>query len=318
MPPFGRQEAIFRRAPSFRPCATKFALPVADNRYTSVYRCLMELSVFAIVIFAEALHAGWNAIVKGGGDTLLTTVLVTGTAALLAVIGLPFLASPERESWPFIAASALFQIAYFVLVARAYHVSDMSLTYPLMRGTAPLLVALASVMCLSEPLSAFAWLGLGVICAGIMSMVVAIPLRANKAGVFLALGNAVVIAGYTLIDGLGVRRSGAPAAYTLWIFLLSGVALSAWALTRRREVFGSYIGRNWHRGLIGGVGTIGSYGLALWAMTVAPVAVVAALRETSILFGTAISALMLHERVGRARIVGVGIIATGAMLLRLA
>ncbi|QYE34694.1 EamA family transporter [Polymorphobacter sp. PAMC 29334] len=278
----------------------------------------MDISVFAIVIFAAALHATWNAIVKGGSDTLLTTVLVTGAAALLATVCLPFLTAPARESWPFIAASAVFQIVYFVLVARAYHLADMSLTYPLMRGTAPLLVALASVIWLSEPLSASAWLGLGVICAGILSMAGAIPRGANKAGIVLALGNAVVIAGYTLIDGAGVRRSHAPAAYTLWIFLLSGTALSAWALARSRRSFGGYVGRNWHLGLIGGAGTVGSYGLALWAMTVAPIAVVAALRETSILFGTAISALLLHERVGRARIVGVGIIATGAILLRLA
>ena len=278
----------------------------------------MELSVFAIVIVAAALHAGWNAIVKGGGDTLLTTVLVTGAAALIAVVSLPFLPPPAQGSWPFIAASALLQVAYFALVARAYRVAEMSLTYPLMRGTAPLLVALVSVVWLSEPLSVFGWLGLGVICAGILGMAVAIPRGANKAGVGLALGNAVIIAGYTLIDGAGVRRSGAPAAYTLWIFLLSGVALLFWALMRRRSVLHGYIRRNWHLGLMGGAGTIGSYGLALWAMTVAPVAVVAALRETSILFGTAVSALVLHERVGLARVVGVCIIAVGAILLRLA
>mgnify|MGYP001555957766 CR=1 FL=1 len=277
----------------------------------------MGISVFAIVLVAAALHASWNAIVKGGGDTLLTTVLVTGAAALFAVVSLPFLPPPARASWAFIAASALLQIVYFVLVARAYRVADMSLTYPLMRGTAPVLVAIASVMWLSEPLSARAWLGLGVICAGILGMTGAVP-RNAKAGIGLALGNAIVIAGYTLIDGIGVRRSGAPAAYTLWIFLLSGVALSSWAWLRQRAVLQGYIRRNWHLGLGGGAGTIGSYGLALWAMTVTPVAIVAALRETSILFGTAISALLLHERVGRARIAGVCVIVVGAILLRLA
>ena len=277
----------------------------------------MGISVFAIVLVAAALHASWNAIVKGGGDTLLTTVLVTGAAALFAVVSLPFLPPPARASWAFIAASASLQIVYFVLVARAYRVADMSLTYPLMRGTAPVLVAIASVMWLSEPLSARAWLGLGVICAGILGMTGAVP-RNAKAGIGLALGNAIVIAGYTLIDGIGVRRSGAPAAYTLWIFLLSGVALSSWAWLRQRAVLQGYIRRNWHLGLVGGAGTIGSYGLALWAMTVTPVAIVAALRETSILFGTAISALLLHERVGRARIAGVCVIVVGAILLRLA
>ena len=277
----------------------------------------MGISVFAIVLVAAALHASWNAIVKGGGDTLLTTVLVTGAAALFAVVSLPFLPPPARASWAFIAVSASLQIVYFVLVARAYRVADMSLTYPLMRGTAPLLVAVASVMWFSEPLSARAWLGLGVICAGILGMTGAVP-RNAKAGIGLALGNAIVIAAYTLIDGIGVRRSGAPAAYTLWIFLLSGVALSSWAWLRQRAVLQGYIRRNWHLGLVGGAGTIGSYGLALWAMTVTPVAIVAALRETSILFGTAISALLLHERVGRARIAGVCVIVVGAILLRLA
>ena len=278
----------------------------------------MDFSVFVIVIVAAALHAGWNAIVKGGGDTLLTTVLVTGAAALFAVVSLPFLPAPARGSWPFMAASALLQIAYFILVARAYRVADMSLTYPLMRGTAPLLVALASVLWLGESLSASAWLGLGVICAGILGTAGVVPRGSSKAGLGLALANAFVIAGYTLIDGVGVRRSGAPAGYTLWIFLLSGVALSSWGLLARRAVLRGYIRRNWHLGLIGGAGTIGSYGLALWAMTVTPVAIVAALRETSILFGTAISILLLREPVGRARIVGVCIIASGAILLRLA
>jgi drug/metabolite transporter (DMT)-like permease len=213
----------------------------------------------------------------------------------------------------------LFQIAYFVLVARAYRLADMSLTYPVMRGTAPLLVALASVTWLGEALSPFAWLGLGLICAGILSMAVAVARDgANKAGVVLALCNSVVISGYTLIDGIGVRRSRAPAAYTLWIFLLTGVVLSIWASSGPRDAFREYIRRNWHLGLIGGAGAIGSYGLALWAMTVAPLAVVAALRETSILFGTAISILLLHERVGRTRFIGVCVIAAGAILLRLA
>ncbi|TCM14410.1 EamA-like transporter family protein [Novosphingobium sp. PhB165] len=276
----------------------------------------MNATVFCIVLFAAALHASWNAIVKRGGDTLLTTILVTGSAALIAAVGLPFLPPPSVESWPFIAASSLFQIAYFVLVARTYRIADMSLTYPMMRGTAPLLVALASLVLIGEPLSQSAWLGVGIICAGILSMAGAAR-SGNRAGVALALGNAVVIAGYTLIDGIGVRRSGAAAAYTLWIFLLTGVVLVGWALFRRRAGILSYAGRNWAFGLLGGTGTIGSYGLALWAMTVAPVAVVAALRETSILFGVAIAALILREKVGLAKIIGVCVIAVGAGALRL-
>lgn len=278
----------------------------------------MSASLFGVVLLAAALHATWNAIVKSGGDTLLTTVLVTTGAALIALIVLPVLPPPSRASWPYIAASTLFQVIYFALVARAYRIADMSLAYPLMRGTAPMLVALASVAWVGEPLSLRGWLGVGVICVGILSMAADTRSGASKAGMALALLNAAFIAGYTLIDGVGVRRSDAPAAYTLWIFLLTGTALAAWAVVRRRQAFGEYVRRNWRLGLIGGAGTISSYGLALWAMTIAPVAVVAALRETSVLFGIAISAILLHERIGPARIIAACLIAIGAVVLRLA
>lgn len=277
----------------------------------------MPIAVFGLILFAALLHATWNAIVKRGGDTLLTTVLVTTSAALVAAAALPLLAAPAPASWPFIAVSALFQIVYFILVAAAYRVADMSQAYPLMRGAAPLLVALASAAWIGEPLSASAWAGVAVLCAGIFGMAADGRHGGNRAGLLLALLNAVVIAGYTVIDGLGVRRSDAPAAYTMWIFLLTGLPLAAWALLARRRAFIDYTARNWHLGLAGGIGTLASYGLALWAMTMAPVAVVAALRETSILFGVAISGLVLKERVSAARIAAVCVIAAGAAILRM-
>jgi drug/metabolite transporter (DMT)-like permease len=187
-----------------------------------------------------------------------------------------------------------------------------------MRGTAPLLVALVSVLVLGAPLSATMWAGVGIICLGILGMASGAR-DENRKGVAFALANAVVIAGYTVIDGLGVRRSGAPAAYTLWIFLASGAPLAAWALRARGgAVLAAYVRRNWHFGLIGGAGSLASYGLALWAMTVAPIAVVAALRETSILFGAIISGLLLKEHVGWARFAAACTIALGAAVLRLA
>lgn len=278
----------------------------------------MPLAVFTIVLFAALLHASWNAIVKGAGDKLLTTVLVTTSAALLAAISLPLLRQPNPGSWPFILASSLFQIAYFGLLARTYHIADMSETYPLMRGTAPLLVGGMSVLVLGARLTLTMWIGVGVICLGILGMAAGNP-RKNHRGIVLALLNAVVIAGYTLIDGLGVRHSGAPAAYTLWIFLVSAAPLAAWAIRARgRAAVALYARRNWYFGLIGGVGTVASYGLALWAMTIAPIAVVAALRESSILFGVIISGLLLKERVGPARFTAACTIALGAAVLRLA
>ncbi|MGR3888419.1 EamA family transporter [Pseudomonas sp. 1152_12] len=276
----------------------------------------MSLSVFAIILLGAALHATWNAVVKGGVDKLLTTCLIASVASLIALAAIPFLALPAPESWPFIGASVILQVLYFVLVALTYRIADMSQTYPIMRGTAPLVVATVSVFVLAEPLSAFAWLGIAVIALGILSMAVT-PLSGQRKGLILALINAGVIASYTLIDGLGVRKSGTPVAYTLWIFLLTGIPLAAWALAARRSVFSDYVSRNWRLGIIGGVGTIASYGLALWAMTAAPIATVSALRETSILFGVGISAWVLKEHLSRARIVAACVIAAGAMLLRL-
>jgi drug/metabolite transporter (DMT)-like permease len=277
----------------------------------------MSVAVFSIILLAAAFHATWNAIVKGGADTVMTTALVAGSAAFISMAGAPFLPPPSRASWPFLAASTAFQIGYYVLIARTYRIADMSLAYPLMRGTAPLLVAIASVACLGQTLGPIAWIGVVVICGGIVSMVA--NLRPGQGrGIFPALSNALVIAGYTLIDGNGARRSGAPVAYAFWLFLFSGAPFFAWVFWVRRTVFRTFVADHWRVGLAGGFGTVASYGLALWAMTRAPIAVVAALRETSILFGTAISAFVLKERVTRARIVGACIIAAGAVVLRLA
>lgn len=239
--------------------------------------------------------------IKAAYDKLLASVMVSAAAAAVAALALPFLAQPAPVSRPCILASAVLQVAYYVLLAFAYRVADMGQAYPLMRGTAPLLVALASTAWFGEGLSAAAWAGGG-----------------PREGVQLALANAVVIAGYTLVDGIGVRRSGAPFSYTLWVFLLTGISLTAWALAVWRAAFLRCVGRYGHLGLVGGIATVASYGAALWAMTLAPVAVVAALRETSILFGAAMSALVLKEQISPARLAAAGIIAAGAMMLRLA
>lgn len=273
----------------------------------------MSLSLFCIVLFAALLHASWNAIVKRGTDTLLTTILVTGSAAVIAAIGLPFLPAPAAQSWPWLAASTLLQVGYYVLVARTYQLTDMSASYPLMRGCAPILVALVSTLFLGERLAWIAWAGIALICLGILCMTRGLP----RQHAWLPLLNAGVIATYTLVDAWGARHSGAAVSYTLWLFLLSGLPLPLWALCTRAGALRDYARRNWGDGIVGGFGTLISYGLALWAMTVAPVAMISALRETSILFGILISAWILHERVTRQRWIAAGLIVLGAVVLRI-
>jgi drug/metabolite transporter (DMT)-like permease len=275
----------------------------------------MQVVVFASVLLAAFLHAAWNAVVKGAGDKLLTAIVVAGSAALIAALVLPFLPQPDPASWPYIATSASIHVVYFVMIAYAYHLADMSQTYPLMRGTAPFLVAAVSALVLRESLPSLSWIGISLISFGVLSMV-SIKQEGDGKGIALALFNAVIIASYTLVDGFGVRHSDASTAYTLWVFLLTGVPLVCWVIVANRRRAFRHIGANWVVGLLGGSGPLVAYSLVLWAMTKAPVAVVAALRETSILFGTIISVLVLKERLGR-RLAAACIIALGAIVLRL-
>ncbi len=274
----------------------------------------MSPLLFCLVLFAGFLHASWNAVVKRGSDTLLTTILVTGTAALIAAICLPFARPPDPRSWPWLAASTVLQAGYYVLVARTYQRTDMSAAYPVMRGCAPIVVAVLAALLWGESLPVAAWLAIALICAGILSM--AHGLVRRQLG--LPLTNAGVIATYTLVDAWGARQSGSPVAYTLWLFLLSGLPLPLWALWRRRPQLLAYARSNWQYGLVGGVGTLSAYGLALWAMTQAPVAMVSALRETSIVFAMMISAWVLRERVPRRRWMAAGLIVSGVAILRFA
>ncbi|EOH6332926.1 EamA family transporter [Citrobacter koseri] len=276
----------------------------------------MTLSIFCILLFAALLHASWNAIVKAGNDKLYSAISVSGSAALMALACLPFAPPLPAASIPFLAASTALQVVYTVLVAKTYQVSDMSQTYPLMRGTAPLLVAIISVLFLGDSLSTMAWLGIAVICLAILGMACNGRTRSRR-GITLALINACFIAGYTLVDGTGVRVSETALGYTLWTFLLNGTCLLGWAMIARRREASRYLAQHWKKGIFGGIGTMGSYGLALWAMTQAPLAVVAALRETSILFGALIAWLLLNEKVAGLRLVAAGGIAAGAILLRL-
>jgi drug/metabolite transporter (DMT)-like permease len=276
----------------------------------------MSLSLFLLVLFAAALHAGWNAIVKLGGDKTVTTLLVTSAAAALAALALPFLPPPAAASRGFIAASGAIHVVYFLLLARAYQAGDMGQTYPLMRGGAPLIVAFIGTLFLGEPLSTGGVIGIVLICGGVMGMALG-SRREQAPAIAYAATNAGVIAAYTLIDGLGARRSGAPAAYTLWVFLLTGLPLALWLAARGRRALAGYDRTALWRPLLGGGATLVSYTLVLWAMTRASIPVVAALRETSILFGAAISILVLKENTRPIRLAAAGVIAAGAAVIRL-
>jgi len=278
----------------------------------------MSISVFAVVMFAALLHAVWNAAVKQAADKSMATLMVALGAGVIAAVALPVVGLPRPESFAYLLASSLLQVVYYILVARAYGLIDMSLAYPLMRGSAPLGVALAGSAMLGENLTAVGWLGLLLVSGGIGTLALGARRGARPAGIAVAIGNAGIIAAYTLVDGLGARRSGNPIGYTLCLCILCGLLYWGWMLTARRRTLPPPARWPWKVAAIGGSGTLLSYGLALWAMTEAPVALVAALRETSILFGIAIAALVLGERPSLPQIAAATIIAAGVAVLRLA
>ena len=275
----------------------------------------MSPTVFALVVFSAALHAVWNLLIKGSSDKLLMTVAVTMSAGVAGVLSLPFFPAPDTTSWIFIIASGLASVAYFLMIAATYKVADMSLAYPVIRGSAPLLVGLAGVVLFREYLPLTAWVAIIIISAGIFSMTMGKHKHGTK-GLALALVTAMLSAGCTLIDAEGARRSQSPAAYTLWIFAVTGLLMATWAAATRRGDFLDFVRQNWRVTVPAGVGALCSYGTALWAMTFAPVAMVTALRETTVLFGAVLAWLILKEKIGRSRVVAILAIAVGAALLR--
>jgi drug/metabolite transporter (DMT)-like permease len=277
----------------------------------------MSVGVLLVVLLGALLHAGWNLLVKAGRDTRLSTAAVYAGAGLLAAVALPFLPPPARASWPFLAAASVTEILYSVLLAAAYSVGDLSHAYPLMRGSAPLLVALGSGALIGEHLSPGVWGGVVLVSAGIFSMIVDARSQGHSpAATRLALLNGLVIATYTSLDGLGVRFSGEPVTYSLWLALIIGIPWLVWAAVSGGAGRWPTLRAHLPVAAFGGLGSVAAYTLALWAMTRAPVAAVAAVRESSIVFGTALGALVLRERVTRVRALAALAIVLGVCAIR--
>jgi drug/metabolite transporter (DMT)-like permease len=278
----------------------------------------MPFAVMLLVLLGAALHATWNALVKAGSDRYLDTALVVTGAALLTLLWLPFLPLPSRASWPYLAASVLIHQGYFALIALSYRTGDMSLVYPLTRGTAPALTALGSALVLREHPSWGGWAGMLLVSGGVLLL--ACDTRRSEGvhapAVLLALANAGVVALYTLVDGTGVRLSGQAFSYTSWGFLLSALLFTPVAFLVRGREAARYLCQQWRRSLIGGGCSVAAYSLALWAMTRASIPSVAALRETSILFGVLIAAFTLKERVTRFRFAAALLVLAGVVIIK--
>ena len=278
----------------------------------------VSLGVFLAVLLAAALHAGWNALIKTGVSKQASMLILSFGHALISLAIVPFFAFPPAGVWPWLLASGLIHTAYQLFLAYAYEQGDLSRVYPIARGAAPMLVLVVGILALDEPLSAIETGGILVLGTGIALMARG-ALRNGESRRLLpfALGAACATAGYTLTDGLGARVWGEPLAYVSWLMILSCLFYTPAVLA----LSGSHILRSdrraWAMGMVAAAASFLAYAIAVWAMTQAPIPLVGALRETSILFAVAIGWLAFGERIDRAKLIAAALILAGVALMRL-
>ncbi|MCT4356447.1 DMT family transporter [Streptomyces sp. Je 1-79] len=275
--------------------------------------------VVAAVLLAAVTHASWNAMAHTVRDQLLSFTLISGGGALIGCAMAVFVPLPAAGAWPYLLASAVLHVGYMVLLMRSFTLGDFGQMYPIARGTAPLAVTLLAAVFVDEIPDARQLTGVAVACAGLTGLALwgirGSGRRPDWAALLAAGATGLAIAGYTVVDGVGVRASGTPLGYIAWLMVLEGVAIPAYALWTRRAGLLPQLRPYAARGLFGAALSVAAYGLVLWAQTRAPLAPIAALRESSIIVGAAIGALFFKERFGGPRMAAAGLMVVGIGLM---
>jgi drug/metabolite transporter (DMT)-like permease len=280
----------------------------------------MENFVFLAVLFAAACHAGWNALIKVGLDPLSTTTLISIGSGVVALMFLPLVGVPAWAAWPWLIASVVIHLVYFAALIESYRTGDLGQVYPIARGSAPLMTAATTTIFVGEKLSLIGWTGILVLVVGVLLLSARGGrelAEIDRRAIGFALFTALTICAYSVVDGIGARHSNNPNAYSLWLFIGIAVVMLPYALYRDGVDVIPAMQHFWRRGFAGGALQVLSYGIAIWAMTAAPIAIVATLRETSVLFGAAIAVVVLKEPLRAARIVAAFLIVCGLILIRL-
>jgi drug/metabolite transporter (DMT)-like permease len=279
----------------------------------------METFVFLVVLFAAACHAGWNALIKVGLDPLSTTTLISVGSGIVALAFAPLVGMPASAAWPWLIASVVIHLVYFASLIESYRTGDLGQVYPIARGSAPLMTATVTSAFVGEKLSALGWTGIVALVAGVLLLSARGGRQfaeIDRRAIGFALFTALTICAYSVVDGIGARLSANPNAYSVWLFVGIAVVMVPYALYRDGRDVIPAMQRFWLRGFVGGALQVLSYGIAIWAMTVAPIAIVATLRETSVLFGAAIAVVVLKEPLRAVRIVAACLIVCGLVLIR--
>jgi drug/metabolite transporter (DMT)-like permease len=274
----------------------------------------LSLTVTFAVIAAAVTHAVWNAIAHGIKDQTLAFALI-GVGGI--AIGIPLVivaAMPRSGCWPYLLGSVVIHIFYNLLLMRCYRLGEFSQVYPLARGTSPLVVTILAAIFIHEHLALAQIAGVLVVSAGLATLVLA-GRRPGRAAFLAAVGTGLTIAAYTTVDGVGVRLSGSPVGYIGWLMVLESLCVPMFAVVRRRDVLLKQPKRILLAGLAAGALSVLAYGLVLWAQTRGALAPIAALRETSVIFGAIIGTLIFREPFGRTRIAATVLVAAGIILL---
>jgi drug/metabolite transporter (DMT)-like permease len=276
----------------------------------------LSLTVTIAVIAAAVTHAVWNAIAHGIKDQTLAFALI-GVGGI--AIGIPLVivaAMPRSDCWPYLLGSVVIHIFYNLLLMRCYRLGEFSQVYPLARGTSPLVVTILAAIFIHEHLAWAQISGVLVVSAGLATLVLA-GRRPGRAAFLAAVGTGLTIAAYTTVDGVGVRLSGSPVGYIGWLMVLESLCVPMFAVVRRRDVLLKQPKRILLAGLAAGALSVLAYGLVLWAQTRGALAPIAALRETSVIFGAIIGTLIFREPFGRTRITATVLVAAGIILLNI-
>lgn len=281
----------------------------------------MSLDPFliAIVLVAAVTHASWNAIVKFSGDRFLLATVIQGFGMMMGCIAAFFVPLPAAEAWPFVVASAIIHSGYHITLINAYRFGDLTLVYPLARGSAPLVVAVGAATWAGEVPSTLGAIGILMVSVGIMLLAFEKNFRRRETVLpfVLAIVVGLFIAGYSIVDGIGIRKDNSPYSYIVWLYILEGVPFLFWMLLRRRHQVLPFARTRWRQALAACILAKIAYGCVLFAFVTGALASVTALRETSVLFAALIGSFFLGERLGPARIAAAVVIVAGVMTIQL-
>ena len=310
----------------------------------------MPVEIVAIVLVAALAHASWNALVKSDDDRLVTLGAVNAVRFLLCIPIVLALPLPAGASWPFLVASAILHVGYYTFLISAYRYGDLSKVYALARGLSPLLVAAGAFAIAGERLSPIALAGVAIACAGIASVSFGggaqeggevtsahgvrqptkpmtgrgggaatanglTQARNDRRALVFAAGTAVFIAAYTVTDAMGARLSGDAVSYVAWLAILDGLPMLIAAAVLRRTALARHLAARKLKSAAGGALQLTAYGLVVWALALAPMAAVSALRETSVLFAAIIGVKLLGEPLGARRITAAALVAAGVAMI---